>query len=210
MKIGTRTVLYGVHQFLLHPWFVAEGWRRPYGLPVDPRLWIAFFLHDVGYIGKANLDGVEGEQHPEFGAKIMRAMFGKKWGDFCRYHSRFLAKKDGKRVSRLCLADKLAIALCPAWLYLPMARATGELNEYMKGQGARTPSLGRTPGEWYADVQAYCESWAYEHADCKDDTWTGTKRDLAIHTEAAPLQCECQPWEGTCGYCRAILEKRSS
>lgn len=29
------------------------------------------------------------------------------------------------------LAGKLAFVLTPAWLYLPMARATGELSEYM-------------------------------------------------------------------------------
>jgi hypothetical protein len=29
------------------------------------------------------------------------------------------------------VADKLAFVLTPAWLYLPMTRATGELSEYM-------------------------------------------------------------------------------
>jgi len=37
---------------------------------------------------------------------------------------------DGKSPA-LCVADKLAFVLTPAWLYLPMARATGELAEYM-------------------------------------------------------------------------------
>ena len=37
----------------------------------------------------------------------------------------------GLPISRLCLADKLAFALAPAWLYLPMAQWTGELDEYM-------------------------------------------------------------------------------
>lgn len=61
MKIGTRSVLYGAHCFLLHPWFVAAAWWQLYGIPWDPRLWVAFFVHDIGYVGKPNMDGVEGE-----------------------------------------------------------------------------------------------------------------------------------------------------
>lgn len=182
-SIGSRSVLFGVHQFAIHPWFVAWGWWRLYGFPWDLRLWIAFFIHDLGYIGKSNLDGPEGEQHPELAARVMGFLFGPKWSALCRYHSRFLAKKDGQPYSRLCVADKLAIALCPAWLYLPLARASGELTEYMRGQGARTPAGKRTPTQWYSDVQAYCRAWAIEHADCKTDQWTGTLRDLA-HDEA--------------------------
>ena len=179
MTIGTRSVLFGVHQFALHPWFVAWGWWRLYGFPWDLRLWLAFFLHDLGYVGKPNLDGSEGEQHPRWAARWMGIWFGLEWYRFCMYHSRFLAKRDGQPYSRLCVADKLAIALCPAWLYLPLARLTGELTEYMAGQGARTPAGERSARQWYADVQRYCERWAIEHRDGAADTWTGTIRDLA-------------------------------
>jgi len=179
MTIGTKTILFGVHQFAIHPWFVAWGWWKLYGIPWDIRLWIAFFLHDLGYIGKPNLDGPEGEEHPEWAAGVMGWFFGEKWGFFCRYHSRFLAKRDGQSFSRLCVADKLAIGLYPSWLYLPLARLSGELNEYMQGQGARTPAGERGPGLWFRDVQRYCTEWAFEHADGRQDTWTGTKRDLA-------------------------------
>ena len=198
MKIGTKSLLFGVHQFAIHPWFVAWAWWRLYGFPFDPRLWVAFFVHDLGYWGKPNLDGPEGERHPEFGARVMsifdrrsrfgvcprhRARNGKRlfssWSDFCLYHSRFLAKQAGMPFSRLCVADKLAIALTPAWLYLPMARLSGELGKYMRGKGARTPAGERTPREWFRDVQRYCDAWAWEHRDGKPDEWTGTKRDLA-------------------------------
>lgn len=180
MKIGTRTVLFGVHQFAIHPWFVALGWWKLYGFPWDVRLWLAFFLHDLGYIGKPNLDGPEGEEHPEWAARVMKRFFGDQWADLCRYHSRFLAKRDGKPYSRLCAADKFAIAICPGWIYLPLARLTGELGEYMKGKGARTPAGERSSRTWYRDVQRYCRAWAIEHADGRLDTWTGTKRDLAM------------------------------
>lgn len=71
MKIGTKSVLFGAHCFFLHPFFVAIAWTKLYGFPFDPRLWIAFFVHDLGYLGKPNMDGPEGETHVELGAKIM-------------------------------------------------------------------------------------------------------------------------------------------
>ena len=72
MKTGTKSVLFGAHCFFIHPWFVAAAWWKLYGFPRDPRLWIAFFVHDLGYLGKPNMDGVEGETHIELGARIMR------------------------------------------------------------------------------------------------------------------------------------------
>ena len=77
MRIGTKSVLFGVHCFLLHPWFVAIAWIKLYGFPFDPRIWIAFFVHDLGYWGKPNMDGLEGEMHVELGAKIMGFLFDK-------------------------------------------------------------------------------------------------------------------------------------
>lgn len=183
MKIGTKSILFGVHQFAVHPWFVAWGWWKLYGFPWDPRLWMAFFLHDLGYFGKPNLDGPEGETHPELAARVMAFLFGQRWGMFCRYHSRFLAKRDCQHFSKLCVADKLAISLTPAWLYLPMAELSGELAEYMKGQGARTPAGDRNKREWFRDVALYCRAWAFEHRDGRPDNWTGTIRDITLDIE---------------------------
>ncbi len=209
MKIGTRSILFGIHQFAIHPWFVAWAWWRLYGFPRDPRLWIAFVIHDWGYWGKANMDGKEGEEHPEWAAKVMGRLFDRLrrtaanvprvhdryrtrfsiavdqtdcmyWEKLCRYHSRFLAKKDGQPYSRLCVADKFAIALQPWWWYLPVAWLSGELKEYMQGKGARTPAGDRSTRKWYRDVQQYCKQWAMEHIGGRPDTWTGTKRDLAM------------------------------
>ena len=189
-SVGTRSVLYGAHCFLLHPWFVARAWWMLYGFPFDPRLWIAFFVHDLGYVGKPNMDGPEGEAHVEFGARIMGALFGSRWADFARYHSRFYAKRDGRHFSRLCVADKLAIALTPAWVYLPMARATGEIREYMAL--AETRNLVGGPAkyagmnvqaehqdQWYANVQDYVRRWAMEHKDGRGDTWTPSGREAS-------------------------------
>src|SRR5262249_10087024 len=108
MTVGTRTVLFGPHAFWLHPFCLATAWRRSYPSLWGARLWVAFFVHDLGYIGSPNMDGPEGERHVELGARIMRAFFGDSWGNFTAAHSRYWAKRNGRRVSKLCVADKLA------------------------------------------------------------------------------------------------------
>jgi hypothetical protein len=75
MKIGTKSLLFGAHQFLLHPLQVAMGWYLLYGLPLDPRLWYAFVVHDWGYWGRSDMDGEDGEKHPIIGAGMMGFMF---------------------------------------------------------------------------------------------------------------------------------------
>ena len=77
MTVGTKSVLFGAHCFFIHPWVVAIAWWKIYGFPWDPRLWIAFLVHDLGYLGKPNMDGIEVESHPELGARIMGWLFDK-------------------------------------------------------------------------------------------------------------------------------------
>lgn len=196
MTIGTKSVLYGAHAFWLHPWFVARAWWVLYGFPWDPRLWVAFFVHDLGYIGKPDMDGDEGERHPVLGASIMSWLFDRwpstqerfvlygKWGYFTLLHSRYYAKRLDLQPSRLCVADKLAIALTPSWLYIPMVRATGEIDEYMAHAQHRAASnealsdaerraiLSGDQWAWHMGVQDYCTRWAFEHRFGKVDTWT--------------------------------------
>lgn len=157
MRVGTKSVLFGAHQFLIHPLFVAWAWWRLYGFPRDPRLWVAFCVHDLGYFGKRDMDGEEGETHIWLGAKMLGSLFDAEWpwnpvkctlGRVCDliwgtspyaaswycfsfYHSRFQAKKYGANVSQLGIADKFSIVLTPAWLYLPLVRLTGEWREYV-------------------------------------------------------------------------------
>ena len=179
-NIGTRSVLYGAHCFIIHPWFVAWAWWRFYGFPFDPRLWFAFFLHDIGYIGKPNMDGPEGELHPYRGALIMGALFGRKWFYFTLHHSRFLAKKEYCHFSKLCVADKLAFQLTPRWLYLPMVNWTGEIHEYMKlAESGKYSSENRETSSqiaWHAGVIDYMGKWIEEHRDLKPDIWTNVQR----------------------------------
>lgn len=181
MKIGTKSVLFGAHCFFIHPWFVALAWWKLYGFPFDPRLWVAFFVHDLGYIGKPNMDGPEGELHPYWGAFVMGALFGKKWFEFSLYHSRYLAKKENAQYSRLCVADKLSFALTPRWLYLPAVNATGEIKEYLKNaQKADSPNWSPTgfdQRKWHKALCEYMRKWVQEHKEIKADMWTSTNRN---------------------------------
>jgi hypothetical protein len=176
MKIGTKSVLYGAHCFFLHPWFVAAAWWQLFGFPWDLRLWVAFFVHDIGYWGKPNMDGDEGEEHPRTGAILMYKLFGHEWWKFCMYHSRFWAKRHNEKPSALCIADKLAICLTPRWLYLPMVNWTGEIEEYMKFAGKMNnlpPGLSQRA--WHDGMVKYVRAWVEEHKDGKEDTWTKPK-----------------------------------
>jgi hypothetical protein len=162
LKLGTRSLLFGVHQFILHPLFVALAWKRLYGFPRDPRLWVAFVVQDWGYWGKSRLDGPEGEDYPVLGARIV-GKFGRayariaeafsdacdpwplavldrrtaaynQWYEFVLYHSLPLATRHNQKFSRLSVADELALRLYPAWLYRLLAGLSGESRE----QGAHT------------------------------------------------------------------------
>jgi len=162
MTIGTKSLLFGAHQFILHPILVALGWWILYGFPFDPRLWIAFVIHDWGYWGKPNMDGTEGKCHPLWAGDKMTKWFGNRWGTFCAFHSRSLAKEFGSMPSKLCAADKMVTSLTPAWLYLPMARATGELEEYMDqtGDSFVADSNSMTPQQWFGFVGERTRAWA--------------------------------------------------
>lgn len=204
MTVGTKSVLFGAHCFFLHPLFVAAAWTELYGFPWDPRLWFAFFLHDIGYIGRVNMDGPEGERHPEPGARIMGWLFdrsncrncGKRyhraedcrtsyWHNLCLYHSRYYAKAHGAPFSRLCVADKLCFALTPKWLYLPMVIATGEIKEYLKNATRadchtshfKADDYRGRLNEWHRELSKYMRQWAAEHKDGRQDTWTSATRD---------------------------------
>lgn len=222
--VGTRSVLYGAHCWFLHPWFVAWAWWKLYGFPWDPRLWVAFFVHDLGYVGKPNMDGPEGEEHPRLGARIMAALFDGvawkdagferyrssgewkrgvelidqdlhlvtivatnlesvalgEWGKLCLLHSRYYAKKLDLPFSRLCVADKLAIALTPWWLYLPMVNLSGEIHEYLENaqrpESVNWTATGFDQRRWYTALQVYMRKWVDAHKDGRADTWTSANR----------------------------------
>jgi hypothetical protein len=81
----------------------------------------------------------------------------------------------GLPVSRLCLADKLAFAMTPAWLYIPMAQWTGELAEYMaRSRDRQAGDKGFTNEEqillkssdqkqWLKGLQSYTLRWVEQN-----------------------------------------------
>jgi len=149
MRMGTKSLLYGAHCFFLHPFFVWAAWIKLYGWSWDLRLWLCFFVHDLGYWGRAHMDDEDGERHVFFGAQLMR-VFGKGWYEFCIRHSRFWCKRLDKHISRLCIADKYSVCLIPASLYVAMVRATGEIREYQQ-TAKHIEEVGNHQGETRID-----------------------------------------------------------
>jgi hypothetical protein len=80
------------------------------------------------------MDDEDGENHVFLGAKIVGFFGGKGWEEFNIAHSRFWTRKYDIPMSRLCIADKLAITLHPAKWYVKQTRFTGEILEYKSVQ----------------------------------------------------------------------------
>jgi hypothetical protein len=197
IPIGTRSVRGGYHTWWLHPLFVALGWIKVYGWGTvtddyvttsiwDWKLWYAFFVHDIGYVGKPNMDGPEGEQHPLVGAnrilcRVLRSnpmgtmQLPCAWYNFVLCHSRYMAKRHGLRPSALCMADKLAFALYPRWLLKWLVYRTGEVHEYM-AEGIRNGSI-TTPDftTWHRMVCGFVQQYVTDHKDGQDDHVTPTR-----------------------------------
>ena len=133
MTTGTKSLLFGAHQFILHPLFVLITWIKLYGWP-DWKEAVCILVHDWGYWGSENMDDEHGENHPIRSAKIARKLFGFRGYEYTliSLHSRHLAKQISAEPSKLCWADKLSITFDPWWLYIPRAWASGELHEYRK------------------------------------------------------------------------------
>jgi hypothetical protein len=179
MTIGTRSLLFGVHQFALHPLCVAIAWWKLYGFPWDWRLWLCFLVHDWGYWGCADMDGDAGRLHCEWAAAYIGLWldggeYGR-WSELLLFHSRHYANGILAAPSRLCYADKLAICYMPSWLYLRLARWSGELPEYMaNGKHAKVRDGGPSatqvfclqsdePSCWLHGLKSYMRDWVETH-----------------------------------------------
>ena len=168
MKLGTKSILFGAHQFLWHPVSVLLAWRKLYKSWPDWAELISIFFHDIGYWGLPNMDGPEGRQHPYAGALLATRIvclikyhiWTKSppqpgvWGSITYWntllHSRDIARELGLPTSKLYAADKCAILFDPPWLYLPRVRLSGELREYKQRaiRSGHIPS-NATDREWY-------------------------------------------------------------
>lgn len=168
MKTGTKSLLFGIHQFIIHPFMVLWAWLIVY------RKWpclyelAAIITHDWGYWGCEKMDDDKGENHPQ----VMVLWWWRQCGGtsiFCwniaaeiAGHSRFhVARHSGCKLSKLFRADKLAVALYPRWIYLLLGSMSGEIHEYMEIANDRegkyidlaANNLSKT--QWLLKVQAH-------------------------------------------------------
>jgi len=175
MKIGTRSVLFGVHQFLFHPFTVVLAWRSLYKR--WPHWWelVAIFCHDLGYTGLPNLDGPEGQQHPRRGANLTTKVVFKLgyWlrrlkgyskdaasfyaveqalqaGCLALGHSREFCRSIDAEPTALCWADKFCVFFDPMPFYFLRAWMTGELDEFKQHAQPHIGNVSaRTWQLWY-------------------------------------------------------------
>jgi len=149
MKMGTKSVLFGVHAFWFHPLVVALAWKHIYRRWPTISECIVIFCHDLGYWGKSAMDSPDGKTHPVAGAHIAshlvyfwcRLKFQSRatamengyrafW--LALYHSKYYADVNTEQVSELYLPDKACVLFEPNWFYLLRARASGEITEYVR------------------------------------------------------------------------------
>lgn len=170
MTTGTKSLLFGVHQFLFHPFTVWLAWIALYRKL--PTFWqtLAIIMHDWGYWGCEKMDDAKGENHPYLGArwliKVYLAVNREKnairkldrvydlW-KFCLLHSRYLAARYHIEPSDLCWADKYCMRFDPAWFYILRARLSGEIHEYRKNALDKVGEMS-SDREWYRWIQAKC------------------------------------------------------
>lgn len=75
MNVGTKSLLFGVHCFFIHPYYVWKGYCKLHGFTLHPAILTACLVHDWGYWGCPNMDGPEGKLHPWLGGQIMHKVF---------------------------------------------------------------------------------------------------------------------------------------
>jgi hypothetical protein len=99
MRIGRRSILYGIHNLPTHYFFCTLAYLKLYGLTkefFDPRLHFVFMFHDLGYWDCKNMDAPKGEGagelHPIIGALIIKKLFGWEWWKFSICHSASMVK----------------------------------------------------------------------------------------------------------------------
>jgi len=161
MRSGTRSLLFGVHQFLLHPLFVLLAWFWLFGLPPAGML-LAIILHDWGYWGCESMEGHDGSRHPWFAARLLYRLHlpCEGWQALC--HSRFLAAELDAEMSDLGRADKIGTALYPVWLWVLLARFSGEAREYMadKKFEINSESRAESASEFFGRYKKFAmEKW---------------------------------------------------
>lgn len=170
MKTGTKSVLFGVHQFLWHPLTVLLAWIDLYGFPKPWELF-CILVHDIGYLGKKEMDGPDGDEHPQLGARIAGFVFGEKAHLECLGHSRSYALQHNLPISRLCWADKWSPMFDPTHFYWLRGTLSGEIQEYRK---SFPRAEGQSPLMWTVAFKKYVR-------DNAENIWLSASKDHPHH-----------------------------
>jgi len=167
MKIGTKSLLFGCHQFIWHPLTVALAYRKLFREWPDLAGWLCIIFHDVGYWGCPEIDGPKGKLHPLKGAlivgnlvkwwrtlrgdrELLALMRGGDAAQRCLLHSRSIAVDNRVAPSDICWADKYVVCLEPEWFYLFRTWLSGECDEFVQHAvaGGYLP-VGTTNRQWH-------------------------------------------------------------
>jgi hypothetical protein len=163
MSVGTKSLLFGVHQIIIHPITVLLAWIYIFKCFPSFKELVCIIIHDWGYFGKTNMNDEDGEKHVELGARIASYLFGSEYADLCLFHSRHYARKFNKQPSKLCWADKFSLCFEFWWTYLPRAWLSGELSDYrMMAVRAGNISYSSSNREWFKWVQGICKKVSME------------------------------------------------
>ncbi len=161
ITLGTKTLLFGVHQFFIHPLLVTIAWVRLYHSFPSWKEMFCILIHDLGYWGKPSLKDADGDTHPQLGANIAGKLLGPEWRDFILGHSSFYVIRNGINPSKLLAPDKYFHCMIPLWFYKFLAVPTGEFKHYRELRHARQVSgLNETDAAWWAKLQAVCDQKA--------------------------------------------------
>lgn len=157
MPLGTKTLLFGVHQALIHPFLVFISWLCLYRHLPTWRECICIFIHDWGYWGMKSLKCSTGDTHPEYGAKLAEKWFGPQYRDFILGHSSFYVKRNGIQPSKLMAADKYWHCIVPLWFYKLLAVPTGEWKHYREMKHARqVADISEPDIIWWLTLKKVC------------------------------------------------------
>lgn len=183
MKLGSRSLLFGVHQVIIHPLLVYIAWVVLYRSLPSFKETVGILVHDWGYWGVEDLKGETGDRHPERGAHLMRKWFGPEWGTFILGHSTFYVARSVQAngmadwmlnglaeanlaingiplptaPSKLMAPDKYWHCMVPLWFYKLLSVPTGEFRYYRSLQHARQVGPLHEPDlVWWLKLQKVC------------------------------------------------------
>lgn len=109
---GTRSLLIGCHQFIMHPIQVVRAWRWWFGKWPRPWQVACIFLHDIGLAGRQYLSDPKAKNgHWGLGAEVARKLFGERGFLLCAGHT----PESWHPRSDLWYADKASWLLAPVW-----------------------------------------------------------------------------------------------